>query len=574
MACVGVAAALLAFEVVLQGVAYFVWRRAEAHAAAVPHSTAPRALCVGDSFTYGLGASEPAQAYPKQAERLCAQLGQPIEFINRGWAGQTSREVLQRLPSQLVRFQPTLVYVLVGTNDLWQRPRRLTRRELAAAPARGFPFYWRTGRFVQLVGAWLHGSGSPDPTPFVGSWHAPGYLVHFSAEGRLCVNQMELDWRLEPEGLIAIDPTGWRQPVQWACTGEGLRLRLPSWDREVDFAPGLPQPGTAMQLEQGWAALRGGYDGVARGIFAATLAADPQLLRAHAGYLLTSPTAESGAAAQRERSLERLQRHARDGDEEATALLMQVLWEQDAHEAAVDLALAQLTRPATRAAAVRFLAEHTPGSRAEERVLASLATAPAATPKPGERSIHAALQRLQARLLRRRAAPAALRETLRAVLATGDPEPVIHELRADGAWPSRAALDAALAATRAAGAERAVLEDFVRRVEGATAGPAGTLRGHLQEIVRCIRAAGATPVFLTYPGRIFAPGEAQAALRDVARQAGIAVIDHGEAFAGLETQLTAVEVDAHFVPDGHCSDRGYGVMARAVAEHAIRAIED
>ena len=89
-------AALL--ELVLQAGAVAVWlthtRPAEpavqAEVAAIDPDAA-RVLCIGDSFTYGDGASSSEHSYPAVLERLLAErIGKPVQVTNAGFRIATS----------------------------------------------------------------------------------------------------------------------------------------------------------------------------------------------------------------------------------------------------------------------------------------------------------------------------------------------------------------------------------------------------------------------------------------------------------------------------------------------------
>ncbi len=237
----GVAGALAAFEAALQAIALFVWLGA---GPAADGGDGPTALCVGDSFTYGLGASTTEDAWPAVAERACAAAGRPIGFINGGWAGQTSRDVLLRLPRQLNRHRPALVYVWVGTNDLWQHPAEVTPDELAAARAAGgddgFPWRWRTRRFARLVADWWRGDGDRAAPPFAGAWHTGDTVVWFGEDGRLWLDGVDGQWVLEDGDLFVVGDSGWRQPIEWSIDNDQLRMRVQAWPTSLTLQRGAP----------------------------------------------------------------------------------------------------------------------------------------------------------------------------------------------------------------------------------------------------------------------------------------------------------------------------------------------
>jgi len=79
-----------------------------------------RILCVGDSHTYGQGV-ERAQAYPAQLQRAleARHPGQRFEVLNLGVRGVNAAYVAKRLEAQIVRYEPAVVVVWVGTNNMW-----------------------------------------------------------------------------------------------------------------------------------------------------------------------------------------------------------------------------------------------------------------------------------------------------------------------------------------------------------------------------------------------------------------------------------------------------------------------
>lgn len=88
----------------------------------------PAAVVVafGDSLTAGSGAG-PEQAYPAV---LAAALGCPV--INEGVPGEVTAQGLRRLPRVLRQYQPQLVILCHGGNDLLQRvPPAEIKRNLA-----------------------------------------------------------------------------------------------------------------------------------------------------------------------------------------------------------------------------------------------------------------------------------------------------------------------------------------------------------------------------------------------------------------------------------------------------------
>jgi lysophospholipase L1-like esterase len=72
-------------------------------------------LAFGDSLTYGTGTSR-ENSYPSVLEKLTG-----IEVINAGIPGETSGQGLQRLPGLIERYQPDLIIICQGGNDILRK---------------------------------------------------------------------------------------------------------------------------------------------------------------------------------------------------------------------------------------------------------------------------------------------------------------------------------------------------------------------------------------------------------------------------------------------------------------------
>ncbi|MBI4846266.1 MAG: tetratricopeptide repeat protein [Candidatus Omnitrophica bacterium] len=77
-------------------------------------------VCLGDSFTYGIGAGF-ENAYPAQLEEMLNKKFQKEKFkvYNLGVSGANSAFVLNKLKNMLGKISPDFVVVLVGANDSW-----------------------------------------------------------------------------------------------------------------------------------------------------------------------------------------------------------------------------------------------------------------------------------------------------------------------------------------------------------------------------------------------------------------------------------------------------------------------
>jgi lysophospholipase L1-like esterase len=72
-----------------------------------------RVVCLGDSLT------EASDVPPGQAWHALAAQRLPVEFLNRGVAGDTTAGLLSRFHPEVIAVRPQAVVLLAGANDLW-----------------------------------------------------------------------------------------------------------------------------------------------------------------------------------------------------------------------------------------------------------------------------------------------------------------------------------------------------------------------------------------------------------------------------------------------------------------------
>jgi hypothetical protein len=249
-AALGLVAALLAVEGALQAAAYAASVAALPDAAAATAAADEVALCVGDSFTFGLQASSPAQSYPAQATRMAqAGEGRHEVFSNCGVPGQSSRDVLLRLAGDLRAHQPQTVFVLVGTNDHSFRPRPVEPRELEAAGDGGFVWRWRTLRLVQVAASWRQaGPRRSADRPFLGVWHTDEVEFEFTPEGIMRLGDQRWPWSIQEQGLLQVQlPNGDLLPLSWRPDGARLFVECSLWNPPLLAEPG-PMPGPVRSI--------------------------------------------------------------------------------------------------------------------------------------------------------------------------------------------------------------------------------------------------------------------------------------------------------------------------------------
>lgn len=79
-------------------------------------------ICIGDSSTYGLEASDPDKySYPAQLQALLDEKVDDRKFnvLNLGVPGMNSSQVLHRFRENLLKYKPDIAIVMIGINDPW-----------------------------------------------------------------------------------------------------------------------------------------------------------------------------------------------------------------------------------------------------------------------------------------------------------------------------------------------------------------------------------------------------------------------------------------------------------------------
>ena len=107
-----------------------------ATAQAIRHGTSLVIVTLGSSSTQGVGASDPAYAYPALlAEELRHRWPHlQVTVVNQGIGGETADQMLARFPRDVLPYQPQLVIWQSGTNQV-----------LARADIQGYEHTMRTG---------------------------------------------------------------------------------------------------------------------------------------------------------------------------------------------------------------------------------------------------------------------------------------------------------------------------------------------------------------------------------------------------------------------------------------------
>jgi len=526
---------LITLEVVLQIGALAMVTFVAPPAGAGPATGTRSVLCVGDSYTFGIGATSPAGSYPGQlATALAARGLAGVGVDNAGFPGQHSADLLSKLSGQLTPSTKVLC-VLVGANDCWRRPARVDLAELARTqppdPADGrFQWCWRTARLFQLItrfeaNVWKQSGDRPAPTTATQAAPA-GPTAEDRAFGYAALGKLGLPTGEDYVGRYEPDPT-----LPAAPNDEfGRRMQA------GDFTPALA---LAEQSVRDF----------------------PDSPRA---LLLVATAATSSG--QRDKAL-----------------------------AAVDR-LAQLCKSKPSAAATEALAEGyvTTGQPA----LAITTARQRIAEQPLSIVAWYSLQRAAFNLGRREDAEASMPETIRllgrrepwrtATIARclarfctkDDPARAVDlfvaahfidgnaagtriEMQVASPTIARAQFEAAI--TALGSPERAPVRELAEVLDEAYSGKGAeawgaVLREHLTAMHDLAKQRGVTMVILSYP---FHQEPVECQQRDAAQALGAPFVRIRERFDRERKSKQRADL---FVPDGHCNDGGYAIMAEMVAE--------
>lgn len=536
-------------------------------------------LCIGDSFTFGMGASGAEAAYPAVlGARLGERDGRPWHSINAGRAGEDSRTFAESFDALLDANRPAFVCILVGVNDAWRRRGRAAQTDKGTARA-GFEWRWRSPDLLRLV---LRGrelfrhrpDSAVEPVPVIPADHPLIGLWTIDATGSRAL--------FAREGICDLGNA--RRP--WAIDGDGIRL-----------GHGQTAVSLALVIDGGLATLSApGRDPLVLSRVRDATAAD---LDRHADLaLLLVAHAESrhgevvalgkqllgGAPLTRAEALQAMPALALAaqlaGDRELAARTVAILQRchAEAPDAASRTALAEALSNSVRDPEVLALLDGPDRTPLGPSELIALALASVRC-KPQQDAI-ATIDRLLAEPTMDGPTRASLHAARFRALPRGERDALAQELvRGWRAAPQSAeiaqlwrleamrAVDEPL--LRSLAVREGLPPDSVERLlaarRDALAGDSdwrADLAANLDLMIAACRARGVRPVLGTYP---FEHPEIHAVVLELARRHALSVA----ATAGPFPTDPAARA-ACFVADGHCNDAGYALMAEAFADAVLR----
>jgi len=547
---------VLLLEGAMQLIAWRNWARTEAEHRAESRTGEKTVLCVGDSFTWGMGATTRAGSYPSVLQSKLEQ-SDPGRFavLNRGYPGFDSHTILRRLPRQLRDLRPDYVYLLIGYNDRFSAQPEVLPQELdAGATYEGFRWRCRTLDLLRRMGTRLSGSRADTgaasrsrPPEVCGTWHSGSVTFTFREDGHMAVNSVPCRWWVSGEELL-VRETPKACTLRWRREGHRLILEGDAFEGgRIQLEPGPAQENllararlairqgrleSAAQLldecEPGPATLGARAEINQRqgkqGLFEAQLrelramAADSRQARSElARLLIVTGQSEEGVPLARSHLAEQP--------------VYEPLW-----EALLDLAECDETRTALVADIIDGNLDAIDDSALRGKILSRRA------------------------VLRRRLGGdrgVVLEESLAGAFLQNRFDGVVALLKSDPKAFDDGVIAKAKALLGLTPEQEVIVDNVVRQARTGADSVSGRLERHLRMCARLCRQHEAELVLLLYPEPI--------GLEHVVRslgQAGLArIVDPQPRFAEERKHREWSEL---FVPDGHCSDAGYALLAETV----------
>lgn len=540
-------------------------------------------LCVGDSFTYGMGASAPAMSYPAQLERQLRHGGESWQVINRGWPGRNSRDVLEALDAALATMRPAFVCITVGVNDSWSRPEALQLPErIPDAETQGgsgsppFVFTLRLWRLIRTFrapdpfrdqptrdAAALAGGGPSDV--LAGRWRtlAGDFRLRLDVDGTGQLGDQALDWTATAEQLRLQLGRGDVVQAEWRLDQGSLVVKIGEGAVRLvaDDGSAAPPREAASEAYRAMAAADWPAGEVAfRAAIEQAAPGDPQLPMLHAGVVRA--LVPQGRRDEALKELEIVRRFVRDrADPDAKEGLIDALMALGFEgEAAQHLEAAIAAGARARglwAMYARLLEKRDDlaGARAAIDAAIELARSAGWT---GQEFLH----RTKARLHRDGAFDVFAEAVVEAHLLDGRFDVTRQTLMY---W--KGPEQERIAAMQRALARRTLSEPTARRLMATLREAMGVdaegwqavLRSHLHQVIRRCRQIGATPLLGAYPFQF----EARGSIESLAAEEGVPFVAVDRAFARMQEQEPTLVLR---VADGHCNDDGYGLMATEFAK--------
>jgi len=580
------------FELILQVAALAMW-----------YSDRPRpqhlVLCIGDSYTFGTGATASEFSYPSILGKLLRRTDESWQVVNAGWPDHDSRDAVLTLPDYLLHYRPAKVYIVVGARDFLTRPNPAPG-SITKSVSYSFPMVWRTAlafrdfaKWVKVASAkvsvpasdWLRvqisrGHRLFGPSP-IGAWLYQGQVIRIRDDGLVTFGDVKFRWETHGDQLDLIPANGVAGPpahYQWERRGQGLFIKGGIFPEGLLLEP--LEDGEARLLEAEAARSAQHRSVNAPPSSASAFDLDKQTEREEKLRLALN-NAQPAARFFLRSNLSRL--CARIGKcGQATAELAQMRSEMDAAgdpepmvETYIDTA-EFIDEGALALAAARTFAPRYASNAAIEKAIAwesyrnrDFGSAVAAIDKAlslaGRSSARAAILNMRARIFLDNNPPKSLESLIEAYETNGDEFALRSQLDPGLGVYNQELLNLSLDNLNASFDVRQAVRNAVNELKHASGDIETVLARNLRLMADMVRATGAEAVFVSYP--LAESDRVNKVIRQVASEKNAGLIDIEPTFS-QHLQITHTKV--LFEPDGHLTNQGYALVADLVAADVSR----
>lgn len=242
-------------------------------------------LCLGDSSTYGLGASNRIKfSYSMQLQRILEEKspGKKFKVINYGIPGLNSSQLLNRFRKVISEYEPNIVIVMIGINDPWNLEESNILKFYKESPLDKIILRLelifnkiKLYRFFKLL--FISGElGKPRNVPFNDKSRSKGFTFSFNGSRKSqalfsALNENILEFvRISNDYHIKIifmkyHNTGWGSPEK-IINQTYTRLKVPIVDNETIFNKAT-QMGMNVRGSDGWHPNNLGYLLMAKNVY-------------------------------------------------------------------------------------------------------------------------------------------------------------------------------------------------------------------------------------------------------------------------------------------------------------------
>lgn len=473
---------ILLFECFLQIAAFITWRTYHRVNPGTHGGSKKVVLCIGDSYTYGIGSGTPEGTYPAQLQKL---MGDNWTIVNAGWPGQNSHDALAKLETQLHEYKPTIVLIMIGTNDSWSRPDLFSPSD-GLEITDSFPWRWRTRRLILILRARFAHDQKNNMNA-----RAPESAEELMAAGWKALSSRDFETAERYFNL---------------CIQKGAQNPYPHGGLVSVYMLSGRQQLAARELD--W--LKAAY------------ARNPN---EHAGMVLEQSLLDVG---KRPECLQILDKLVQEYPDNAW------VWKDHAWAHFLDGAQERALQSINKA--LTLISDSDPGGKAY-------------------------LLRMKSRIVSAQNANEAIGLAVEAYLLDRNLTEFTVSVQTIPKWIQRTEFEELLEKLPVSKTERSELTElYLQATNRNTEKTKDILRAHLLHMIARCRLAGARPILLSYP---FVSEPTESVINDVSIYLKVPQINLYPVF---EKELKTKRREELFVPDGHCSDEGYGLIASIVAE--------